>query len=41
LAVKNTKKFKENVNLKNIASGIAATITTGQPTSNWRDETQG
>jgi hypothetical protein len=25
----------------NIASGIAATITTGHPTSNWRDEMQG
>ena len=24
-----------------IASGIAAAITTGHPTSNWRDETQG
>ena len=25
----------------NIASGIAAAITTGHPTSNWSDETQG
>jgi hypothetical protein len=25
----------------NIASGMAAAITTGHPTSNWRDETQG
>ena len=24
-----------------IASGMAAAITTGHPTSNWRDETQG
>ena len=24
-----------------IASGMAAAITTGRPTSNWRDETQG
>jgi hypothetical protein len=24
-----------------IASGMAETITTGHPTSNWRDETQG
>ena len=24
-----------------IVSGMAATITTGHPTSNWKDETQG
>jgi hypothetical protein len=24
-----------------IASGMASAITTGHPTSNWRDETQG
>ena len=32
---------KTFVSWKSIASGMAAAIATGHPTSNWRDETQG
>jgi hypothetical protein len=34
--VQNIRQFGSS-----IASGMAAAITTGHPTSNWRDETQG